>query len=83
MRVDQHVGKQQGERLVADQRARAPNSMAKPQRLLLAGETHLAGAWQIRFEQVELGRLAAQAQRVFKLILLVEMILDDAPCCAR
>src|SRR5688572_1755590 len=77
LRVNQHVGKQQGERLVSDQRARAPNSMPQPEGLLLSGETHLTGAWQIRFEQVELGRFSAPAQSVFKLVLLVEMIFDN------
>src|SRR5215208_677267 len=75
--VDQHVGQQQSEWLFTHDRARAPNGMAKPQRLLLAGETHLTGTRQIHLQAVELDRLAAQAQRVLKLILLVEMIFDD------
>ena len=32
---------------------------------------------------VELGRLAAPPQRLLELVLLVEMVLDHAPCCGR
>ena len=46
--LHQHVGQQQRERLVADQLARAPHRMAKPERLLLAREARLPGPGRSR-----------------------------------
>ena len=45
--LEQHVGQQQREGLVADQLARAPDGVAEAERLLLAGEAGLAGLRQI------------------------------------
>ena len=39
----QHIGQNDGEGLVADDVARAPDRMAKAERRLLAGEAHRAG----------------------------------------
>ncbi len=76
--VEQHVGQQQRERLVADQFARAPDGMAEAERLLLAGEAGAAGLRQVAVEAGQLGRLAALGQRLLELELAVEMVLDDA-----
>ena len=78
LRMDQHVGQEQGEGLVADHFAGAPHGVAKAQRLLLAGEARLAGHRQVALERFEIGVLCRAAQRLLQLILLVEMILDDA-----
>ena len=70
-------GKQQRERLVADQFARAPHRMAEAERRLLAGEAGLPGPGCKRCRRGELVVLAALRQRVVQLELHVEMILDD------
>ena len=70
-------GKQQRERLVADQFARAPDGMAKAERHLLAGEAGLA---RPRLQPLQAGQLvvlAALRQRVVELELDVEMVFDD------
>ena len=51
--LHQHVRQQQRERLVADQFARAPHRVAKPERLLLAGEAGRAGDRQILGHELE------------------------------
>ena len=71
-------GKQQRERLVADQFARAPDRVAEPERLLLAGEAGRAGLGQIVAQHIERLLLLPLEQRHFQLELAVEMILDDA-----
>ena len=45
--LEQHVGEQEREGLVADQLAGAPDGVAEAQRFLLAGETGLPGLRQI------------------------------------
>ncbi len=72
-------GKQQRERLVADQFARAPHRVAEAERLLLTREARGAGSGQVlatgaRDRLVSL----ALAQRHLQLELAVEMVLDDA-----
>ena len=74
----QHVGQQQGERLVADDLAGAPHGVAEAERRLLAGEARLAGFGQVAGEQVELALLAARGERILEFELAVEMILDHA-----
>ena len=74
----QHVGKQQREGLIADDLARAPHGMTKPQRRLLAREARLARVRQITQQQIELVLLAALFQRPLELELAVEVILDDS-----
>ena len=78
-----HVRKQQGEGFVADELAGAPDGVSEAQRFLLAGEAGLARAGKILLQKVEFCRLAALAQRRLQFVLLVEVILDDTPCCAR
>jgi hypothetical protein len=77
-RLEQHVGEEKGERLVADKLAGAPDRMAETERLLLAGEARLAGLRQLALEFGELGGFAARFEGVLELELLVEMVLDDA-----
>ena len=74
--LEQHVGQQQREGLVADQLAGAPDGVAEAQRLLLAGEAGLAGLRQVALQLVQRPDLAAHFERVFELELLVEMVLD-------
>src|SRR5712691_2320811 len=50
--------------------------MTKAERLLLTGEARLAGAGQAALELIDLGLLAAGGERLLKLDLLVEVILD-------
>jgi hypothetical protein len=77
VRLHDHVGQEQRERLVADQVARAPDGVAEAERNLLAREAGLAGARLQTLEMRELVILAALRQRVVELELQVEMILDD------
>ena len=58
-----HVRQQNREGLIAHHVARAPDGVAEAQRLLLAGEAGLPCRRQILFEDIELNRLAALAQR--------------------
>ena len=76
--LHQHVGQKERERLVADQFARAPDRVAEPERLLLAGEAGRARLGQIVTQHVERLLLLALEQRHLQLELAVEMILDDA-----
>ena len=78
MRLHQHVGQQHGERLVADDVARAPHRVAEAERRLLAGEARLPGAEQVLRQRVEFGLAVFAVQRRFEFVLAVEMILDDA-----
>ena len=64
----QHVGKEQRERLVAHDLARAPHRMAQSQRFLLAREAGLAGSRKVGFEELELLALAALLE-IFCLVL--------------
>ncbi len=70
-------GKKQRERLVADQLARAPHRVAKPERLLLTREARGAGAGQVLRQELEIGFSLALAQRHLELERTIEMILDD------
>src|SRR5262249_30486696 len=72
-----HVGQEHGEGLVTDDVARAPNRMAKAERLLLARKTHGACRGKIAFKRLQLLELAALLQRLLKLIGDVEMVLDN------
>src|SRR5712671_2120883 len=83
LRLHQHIRQQQGERLIADDFARAPHRMPEPKRLLLAGETGLAGARQVAREEFELGAAIALRQGQFEFELAVEVVLDDALVAAR
>ena len=76
--MDQHVRQKEGKRLITNDLTGAPDSMAQPQGFLLAGEAGLAGGRALGFEQFQLIGLAALAQGFLKLVLLVEVILDDA-----
>ncbi len=76
--LHQHVGQQQGKRLVADQFAGAPHGVTEAQRLLLAGIAGGSGAGQVVVQNRELGGLAALGQHLFELELAVEMVLDHA-----
>src|SRR5215470_3520633 len=78
LRLHEYIRQQQGERLIADDFARAPHRMPETKRLLLAGETGLAGARQIAREELELRAAIALRQGQFELELAVEVVLDDA-----
>ena len=78
LRLHQDVGKKQSEGFVADELARAPDRVAKAERLLLTGEARGAWAWQILVETLELARLAARGKNLLELELPVEMVLDHA-----
>ena len=78
------VGQQHGERLVADQMARAPDRMAEAQRLLLAGIGDLARHGQQVVDQRQLALfLPRSRQGGMQLVGMVEMILDRASCRGR
>ena len=79
----QIVGEQHRERLVADQRARAPDGVAETERGLLPRIGDLPGLGQPRFELGEQIGLAALEQRGFELEGAVEMIVDRALAAAR
>jgi len=74
--LHQHVGQQQRERLVADELARAPHRVPQPQRQLLACEARAAGSRQIARKKLEIVAPLALGERVLKLELAIEMILD-------
>jgi hypothetical protein len=76
--VVEHIGQQQCKRLVADDLARAPDSVAKAERGLLARKAGLAGGRLIALQVVEFGGLAAFGERALKLELAVEVIFDNA-----
>src|ERR1051325_8545544 len=77
-RVADHeiVGQKHGERLVADQMARAPHRVAEPERALLAGIGDPAGCRDNGLELVQEIVLAALAERRFELGRRIEMIFD-------
>ena len=76
LRHHQHVGKDDGERLIADEFTRAPDRVTEPERRLLARERCRAGGRQHLGEHGQLGRLVARAQGLLQLILQVEVVLD-------
>ncbi|MNY15554.1 hypothetical protein D3C86_1487740 [compost metagenome] len=76
--LEDHVGEQQGEGLVTDNVARAPDGVAQAQRFLLAGEAGAAGRGQVLLQFFERLGLAAALQRRLELELAVEMVLDHA-----
>ena len=71
-----HVGQHDGEGLVADDVARAPDRVAQTERRLLAGEAGVAGAGRIGEQGLQFLGFAATLQRILKLVGVVEMILD-------
>ena len=74
--VADHVGEEDGEGLVADDLARAPDRVAEAERLLLAGEADGAGRRPLAHQLVEGRLLVAVAERRLELVGDVEMILD-------
>ncbi len=68
------IGQQDGERIIADELARAPDGVAQPQRFLLADGHHGAGHDAGRFQRLERGCLVAGLQRVFKFVADIEII---------
>src|SRR5262249_55343686 len=79
----EHVGKQQGEWLVADDLARAPNCVAKPVRGLLPRKARLSGTRQVSHQRSELLALAAFRQRLLQFVLAVKMVFDGRLVAAR
>src|SRR5690606_28008512 len=75
---EDHVGQEQGERLAADDIARAPDGVTEPERLLLAGEAGLARLRQFAAKLFERFMFATDLEGGFEFKLAVEMILDDA-----
>src|SRR5258707_14912888 len=73
---DEIVGEDDGEGLVADEVARTPDGMAEAERLLLPRVADLPGLGHPGMERVELGLLAAAAQRRLELEGVVEMVLE-------
>ena len=76
--LDEDVGQQQRERLVADELARAPHRVAEPERLLLPREARRAGLRQLLPQEIERLVLLPLEQRHLQLELAVEVVLDDA-----
>ena len=77
-RAGHHVGQQDGERLVADDIARAPDRMAEAERRLLAGETRRARGRKIGHQGRQLGHLPRRFSMSSSSKDEVEMVLDDA-----
>ncbi len=73
-----HVREQDGEGLVADDVARAPDGVAEAERRLLAGEARRAGRRQVGHQGRVGAVLAAALQRVLEFVGRIEMVLDDA-----
>src|SRR4029077_19262350 len=65
--LDQHVGQEQRERLVADPLARAPYRVAKAEWLLLTREARGSGAGQVLRQELEIVLSLALAQRHLEL----------------
>ena len=78
-----HVGQQHGERLVADEVARAPHGMAEAERNLLAREARRPRRRPVGDQGVVFLHLAALLQRVFEFVGDVEMIFDHRLVAAR
>ena len=76
--LHEDVRQQQRERLVADEFARAPHRVAKPERLLLPREARGAGLRQLLPQEIERLVLLPFEQRHLQLELAVEVVLDDA-----
>ena len=77
-RLGHHVREQDGEGLVADDVARAPDGVAEAERRLLAGEAGRAGRRQVGHQGRVGAVLAAALQRVLEFVGRIEMVLDDA-----
>jgi hypothetical protein len=75
--ADQVVDQADGERLVPDHVAGAPDGVAEALGLLLAGVDHVARGRHVALEDGELGLLALALERVEQLEGAVEMVLDD------
>src|SRR5690606_32736085 len=58
--------------------ASTPDGVAKPERLLLAGEARTTGGRQVLAQLLERCQLAAVFKRRLELELAVEMVLDNA-----
>src|SRR5581483_2568166 len=76
-RLHQDIGKEERERLIADELARAPYGMTEAEWLLLAGEAGRAWPGQVLIEKLELSSLAARGENLLEFELPVEMIFDD------
>src|SRR5579871_2495082 len=73
-----HVRQQDGEGLVADDLARAPDRVSEPEGRLLAGETRRAGRRQIGHQRLIFLRLPPPLESLLEFVGGVEMVLDDA-----
>ena len=82
-RLHQHVGEEEGEGLVADELAGAPDRVPESERLLLAREARASRLRQIGGDGLKLGGLAARGKHLLELELPVEMVLDGALVAAR
>ena len=71
-----HVRQQHREGLVADDIARAPDRMAKPERGLLAGEAGRAGGREVGHQRLIFLLLVSLLERVLEFVGHVEMVLD-------
>ena len=76
--IHDHIGQQDGERLVADNVTGAPDGVTEAERLHLAGEAHLAGACQFGVHHLQDIGLALGQQLGFQLDLVIEIVLDGA-----
>src|SRR5262249_9613113 len=76
--LNQYVGQQQSEWLMADQLACTPDSVAKAKWRLLAGEAHGSSLRQVFRQEIELGLLASFRQGQLEFELTVEVILNHA-----
>ncbi len=76
LRIHDDVGQDDGEGLVADDVAGAPNGVAQALGLHLAGEAHLAGLGQLGVHDLQDLGLALGQELGLKLDLVVEIILD-------
>ena len=77
-RVDQVVGQDHGERLVADDRRRAQHRVAQSQRLGLADVDAVDARRRRGLHRLQQLGLVAQRELGLELVRLVEMVLDRA-----
>ncbi|MNT33530.1 hypothetical protein D3C72_1694630 [compost metagenome] len=76
LRIDDDVGQDDGEGLVADDVAGAPDGVAQALGLHLAGEAHLAGRGQLGVHGLQKLYLALGQKLGLQLDLVVEIVLD-------
>ena len=74
----QHIGKEQRERLVADDVTGAPHRMSETERGLLPREARLTRNRQVGHQRFQLSCLFALRKRPLQFVLNVEVILDDS-----